>query len=101
MKATKTTKVYDITLEDLRRLTKDSKEGLTQAQIIARAISNYAITNGYAYCVSGIVGVGDKVTVDDSILTIKTITDKDIIFNDLTAITRNGRLAWRMEKVSK
>ena len=99
MKANKTTKVFDSTLDILRVLTKNSKEGLTQAQIISRAVINYATSNGYVYTVSGIVGSGDKVIVDGTELEIKLIMDSMIIFTDTTAITKGSGIAWRMQKV--
>ena len=100
MRATKTTKVYDKTLEILRRLTNDSSSGLNQAQIIGAAVVKYAVDNGYAYCMSGIVTVGDKVKVDNVELMIKLITDKEIVFSDNTDIAFDSGLAWRMEQVN-
>lgn len=100
MKATKTTKVFDSTLDTLRVLTKHSAEGLTQAQIIARAVYQYATDNGYIHTVSGIVGVGDKVLVDKSELVIKLITDNNIIFTDFTEISKGSGIAWRMQRIT-
>lgn len=100
MKATKTTKVFDTTLDSLRILTKGSKEGLTQAQIISRAIMEYAVNNGYVYTVSGLVGIGDKVLVDGLELEIKLIVDNIIVFTDHTEIIRGSRLAWTMQRVT-
>ena len=100
MKATKTTKVFDSTLDTLRVLTKHSAEGLTQAQIIARAVYQYATDNGYIHTVSGIVGVGDKVLVDKTELVIKLITDNNIIFTDFTEISKGSGIAWRMQRIT-
>lgn len=100
MKATKTTKVFDTTLDSLRILTKGSKEGLTQAQIISRAIMEYAVNNGYVYTVSGLVGIGDKVLVDGLELEIKLIVDNIIVFTDHTEIIRGSILAWTMQRVT-
>ena len=101
MKATKTTKVFDSTLDTLRILSRDSAEGLTQAQIISKAISDYAIANGYIYTISGIVGVGDKVLVEGAESTIKLITDSNIIFTDYTEIAKGSGLAWGMKRIDK
>ncbi len=100
MKATKTTKVFDSTLDILRVLTNRSAEGLTQAQIISRAVCQYATDNGYVHTVSGIVGEGDKVLVDDTELVIKLISGDSIIFTDFTVITKGSGIAWRMQRIT-
>lgn len=99
-KATKTTKVFDSTLDTLRILTKHSAEGLTQAQIIARAVYQYATDNGYINTISGIVGVGDKVLVGDTELVIKLITENNIIFTDFSEISKGSGIAWRMKRIT-
>ena len=99
VRATKTTKVFESTIRDLKRLVKDDKQGATQAQIISRALWMYADNNGYVYTVSGLVGVGDKVIVDGDYLTIRSITDTDIVFTDFSEITKGSGIAWRMQRI--
>lgn len=100
MKATKTTKVFDSTLDILRVLSKRSADGLTQAQIISRAVSQYATDNGYIHTISGIVGVGDRVLVEDTELVIKSIIDNKIIFTDFSEISKGSGIAWRMQRIT-
>ena len=100
VKATKTTKVFESTIRDLKRLVKDDKEGATQAQIISRALWMYADNNGYVYTASGLVGVGDKVIVDGDELEVKIITKDNIIFTDFSEITKGSGIAWRMQRIA-
>lgn len=99
VKATKTTKVFESSINYLKRLVKDDKEGATQAQIIARALLMYAEDKGYVHTVSGIVGVGDKVLVDGDELKVKIITKDNIIFTDFSEITKGSGIAWRMQRI--
>lgn len=100
MKATKTTKVFDSTLDILRVLSKRSADGLTQAQIISRAVLQYATDNGYIHTISGAVGVGDRVLVEDTELVIKSIIDNNIIFTDFSEISKGSGIAWRMQRIT-
>ena len=100
MKATKTTKVFDSTLDILRVVSKRSVEGLTQAQIISRAVSQYATDNGYNHIISGKVGVGDRVLVEDTELVIKSIINNKIIFTDFSEISKGSGIAWRMQRIT-
>ena len=100
MKATKTTKVFDSTLDILRVVSKRSVEGLTQAQIISRAVSQYATDKGYIHTISGLVGVGDRVLVEDTELIIKSIIDNNIIFIDFSEISKGSGIAWRMQRIT-
>lgn len=93
----KTTKVFEHTLKDIKRLSADDLEGANQAQIIARAIQMYAKSKGYIHTINGLARAGDKVLVGGDELIIKTIVDNKIIFTDLTAIDKTSGLAWRME----
>lgn len=95
----KTTKIFENTLRDVKRLSADDLEGANQAQIIARAVLMYAESKGYIYTANGLVCVGDKVLVNGDELVIKTIVGNKIIFTDLTSIEKGSGLAWRMERV--
>ena len=103
MKADKTTKVFEHTLDILRRLVKDDKEGLTQAQIIHQAVAayvEYTAKLDYVYCATGLVSVGDKVSVKGDELVIEAITDNEVMFTDRTKIYRHSRLCYNMKEVS-
>ena len=103
MKANKTTKVFEHTLDILRRLVKDDKEGLTQAQIIHQAVVayvGYTAKSEYVYCATGIVSVGDRVSVNGDELVIDAITDNEVMFTDRTKIYRHSRLCYNMKEVS-
>lgn len=103
MKADKTTKVFEHTLDILRRLVKDDKEGLTQAQIIHQAVVayvGYTAKSEYVYCATGIVSVGDRVSVNGDELVIDAITDNEVMFTDRTKIYRHSRLCYNMKEVS-
>ena len=103
MKADKTTKVFEHTLDILRRLVKDDKEGLTQAQIIHQAVVayvGYTAKSEYVYCATGIVSVGDRVSVNGDELVIEAITDDEVMFTDRTKIYRHSRLCYNMKELS-
>ena len=103
MKADKTTKIFGYTLDILRRLVKDDKEGATQAQIIHQAVVayvGYTAKSEYVYCATGIVSVGDKVSVKGDEVVIEAITDNEVLFTDGTKIYRHSRLCYNMEEVS-
>lgn len=103
MKADKTTKVFEHTLDILRRLVKDDKEGLTQAQIIHQAVVayvGYTAKSEYVYCATGIAGVGDRVNVNGDELVIDAITDDEVMFTDRTKIYRHSRLCYNMKELS-
>lgn len=56
-----TTKISDQTLEGVKRLSKESIEGLNQTQIIAEAVREYAKNRGMLQTKAGFVMVGDEI----------------------------------------
>lgn len=97
---TKTTKIFESTHNDVKRLSSSSEERLTQAQVISRAISMYAKNQGYLHTQSGLVTEGDTVVMsDDTVVTIDKIIDNDVFFSDGTTTPSNGREVWRIKEL--
>lgn len=97
---TKTAKIHDSTHAMLKRLSADSKEGLTMAQIISRSVIDYARSKDYLYTQSGLVTEGDHVVFEDNkSAVINTITDDDVVFSDGTVAMRGGREIWKIKGI--
>lgn len=99
---TKTTKIFESTHNDVKRLSSSSTEGFTQAQIISRAVHMYAETQGYLHTHSGITTEGDTVVfADDSTVIVNKIVNGEVFFSDGTTTTSNGRELWRIKGIQK
>jgi len=96
-----TTKIFKSTLREVKKLAQNSFDQANQAQIIARAVRDYAVASGdYVISQAGLIGVNDEVVFEDGTKAkVTAITENNVMFDDKTVALKSGREIWRIKEV--